>query len=137
AVVRQAGAAHVVADTGSGFETLETNARVIRAAIDAADGVAVPLEQDIARAALRRVERWLAQRRGAAAIDLRAAAAARARRDALTRVARALARAPRHRRAGLVPLAGLARAVATAPLAEDAERVLDTLVRADLPVEAW
>ncbi|HEY5060385.1 MAG TPA: hypothetical protein VII52_02565, partial [Gemmatimonadaceae bacterium] len=63
--------------------------------------------------------------------------AARLRRPALTRVAQALARAPRHRHAVLAPLADAARAVATAPLSEGAERILDMLVRAQLPDEAW
>ena len=61
----------------------------------------------------------------------------RTRRLALNRVAHALSRAPRHRRTLLAPLAAAARAAATAPLAEGAERVLDTLVAADLPDEAW
>jgi hypothetical protein len=52
-------------------------------------------------------------------------------------VARALSRTPRHRRALIAPLVTAARSVATAPLAEGAERVLDTLVDADLPDEAW
>ena len=37
----------------------------------------------------------------------------------------------------LAPLAAAARAAATAPLPEGAERVLDTLVAADLSDEAW
>jgi hypothetical protein len=37
----------------------------------------------------------------------------------------------------LAPLADTARAIATAPLAEGAERILETLVRAELPDEAW
>jgi hypothetical protein len=37
----------------------------------------------------------------------------------------------------LAPLADTARAVATAPLGEGAERILETLVRAELPDEAW
>jgi hypothetical protein len=37
----------------------------------------------------------------------------------------------------LVPLADAVRAVAIAPLAEGAERILETLVRAELPDEAW
>jgi hypothetical protein len=55
----------------------------------------------------------------------------------LNRVAHALSRAPRHRRTLLAPLAAAARAVATAPLPEGAERIFDTLVAADLPDEAW
>jgi hypothetical protein len=37
----------------------------------------------------------------------------------------------------LAPLADTARAIATAPLGEGAERILETLVRAELPDEAW
>jgi len=37
----------------------------------------------------------------------------------------------------LAPLAAAARAAATAPLPEGAERVLDTLVSAELSDEAW
>jgi hypothetical protein len=37
----------------------------------------------------------------------------------------------------LAPLADTARAIATVPLAEGAERILETLVHAELPDEAW
>ena len=84
-----------------------------------------------------RLETWMEGRRGAAAVDLAAASAARARRVALDRVSRALARTPRHRRAQLAPLADAARAVATASLGEGAERILETLVASELPDEAW
>jgi superfamily II DNA or RNA helicase len=96
-------------------------------------------EPDLCRAASARecVESWLANRRAAASIDLAAAASSRTRRLALNRVAHALSRAPRHRRTLLAPLAAAARAVATAPLPEGAERIFDTLVAADLPDEAW
>lgn len=84
-----------------------------------------------------RIRRWLLLRQGSDAIDLGQAAAARARRDALMRVSRALARTPRHKRSMLAPLAEAARAVATAPFGEGAERILETLVRSELPDEAW
>ena len=74
---------------------------------------------------------------GASAVAWPAIAASRTRRVALARVARALSRAPRHRRAVLAPLAHAARSAAVAPLAEGAERVLDSLVSSDLPDEAW
>lgn len=83
------------------------------------------------------VESWLAHRRAASSIDFSAAISSRARRLALSRVAHALSRAPRHRRTLLAPLAAAARAAATAPLPEGAERVFDTLVAADLSDEAW
>jgi hypothetical protein len=44
---------------------------------------------------------------------------------------------PRHRRALLALLADAVRAVAVAPLTEGAERMLETLVREELPDEAW
>jgi superfamily II DNA or RNA helicase len=87
--------------------------------------------------ALRRIAHWLDGRRGAASVDLRAALTARFRRAALNRVAAALARAPRHRRPVLAPLAAAVRTVVTTALPEGAERVLDTLVRSELPDEAW
>ncbi|HEY6828493.1 MAG TPA: hypothetical protein VI259_16660, partial [Gemmatimonadaceae bacterium] len=83
------------------------------------------------------IESWLAHRRAASSIDFSAAISSRARRLALSRVAHALSRAPRHRRTLLAPLAAAARAAATAPLPEGAERVFDTLVAADLSDEAW
>jgi hypothetical protein len=97
------------------------------------------VDPDLRRAAFARecVESWLANRRAAASIDLSTAASSRTRRLALNRVAHALSRAPRHRRTLLAPLAAAARAVATAPLPEGAERIFDTLVTADLPDEAW
>jgi hypothetical protein len=80
---------------------------------------------------------WLDTQRGAATVDLTIAAAARFRRATLARVSRALERTPRHRRAQLAPLADAARAVATAPLAEGAERILEMLAKSELPDEAW
>lgn len=90
-----------------------------------------------AQAARDCINSWLAHRRASASIDLAVAAASRARRLALSRVAHALSSAPRHRRLLLAPLAAAARAAATAPLPEGAERVFDTLVAAELPDEAW
>jgi len=110
---------------------------LVRAAIDAADGDAATIEQAALEHAMDRLTRWLAEQRGAAAIDLSAASGARARRETLVRVGRAMSRTPRHRRAIVAPLADEARLVATAPLTEGAERVLGTLSRADLPDEAW
>jgi Helicase conserved C-terminal domain/ATPase family associated with various cellular activities (AAA) len=86
---------------------------------------------------LRTLGRWLSARRAHETIDLGAVTAARTRRTTLARVAQALARSPRHRRSSLAPLADAARAVAWAPLGEGAERILETLVRAELPDEAW
>src|SRR4029079_9930042 len=80
---------------------------------------------------------WLAAQTAASTIDFRAATTARARPAALARLAQALARAPRHHRARLAPLAAAARNVASAPMAEGAERVLELLVASELPDEAW
>jgi hypothetical protein len=134
AVVRDDEGPHLIADLGSG---ITTSTDALARALLAAEHSESSLAQDATACALRQIDEWLAARRGASTIDLRAAAAARLRRAALVRVARALARAPRHQRAMLAPLADTARAVATAPLGEGAERILETLVRAELPDEAW
>ena len=103
-------------------------------AADSTDDAPDPRRAEEAR---ERIDSWLAHRRASASVDLSVAAASRARRLALSRVARALSRAPRHRRTLLAPLAAAARAVATAVLPEGAERVFDTLVAAELSDEAW
>ena len=125
--------AFLVADIGRGPET---KTAVILAAVDKAGSARVHNE-DAARSAIRSVQSWLESRRAAATVDLPVATSSPSRRIALNRVARALSRTPRHRRALIAPLVTAARSVATAPLAEGAERVLDTLVDADLPDEAW
>jgi hypothetical protein len=124
----------LVADVGSG---VETSTPAIARAIARCGSTETPV--DATRVALARdqLTQWLAVRRGSATVNFGAASAARSRRAALTRVARALARAPRHQRSTIAPLAHAARAVATAPLAEGAERILETLVQADLPDMAW
>jgi hypothetical protein len=134
AVANENGQSLLVADLGDG---VDTGTHAIRQALEHAAGEAMECDAHEARAVLRRLEDWLANRRGAASLDLRAALTARFRRAALARVAGALARAPRHQRAALAPLAAAARAVVTTSLPEGAERVLDTLVRAELPDEAW
>jgi superfamily II DNA or RNA helicase len=97
----------------------------------------VVVDPKLLRCTLERMARFIDQRRGSSAIDLGAVSATRARRAVLARVTRALARAPRHRRARIVDLADAARLAATLSLGEGAERILDVLVRADLPDEAW
>ncbi|MDB4873652.1 MAG: hypothetical protein JWM41_98 [Gemmatimonadetes bacterium] len=126
--------ARLLADVGAGIDARVAS---IRRAVAASDGQ--PGKVDEARAAnvLQQLATWRAARAGETTIDFQAAASARSRRAALTRVAQALERAPRHQRSLLAPLADAARAVATAPLAEGAERILETLVRAELPDEAW
>jgi superfamily II DNA or RNA helicase len=134
AVVRDDEGPRLIANVGSG---ITTSTDAVTRALFAAQNIESTLASESAAHALRQVDGWLAARRGASTIDLHAAAAARLRRAALVRVARALARAPRHQRAVLAPLADTARAIATAPLAEGAERILEALVRAELPDEAW
>jgi superfamily II DNA or RNA helicase len=134
ALVRDDDGSRLLANLGSGI-TMATDA-IVRGLI-AAENLESAFDSDCVAPALRQIEAWLAARRGASTINLQAAAAARLRRAALTRVARALARAPRHQRSLLAPLADSARAIATAPLTEGAERILETLVRAELPDEAW
>lgn len=124
----------VVADLGGG---IETGTALIQRAVLVAGGAGGAVHNAVADQVLRQVRAWLAARRGSTTIDFHAATAARSRRAALARVAQALARAPRHQRSLLAPLADAARAVATTPLAEGAERILELLVRAQLPDEAW
>lgn len=134
ALVRRTGAARLVAATGDDID-------MAPAAILRATGIACGREVAVndlhVAAALQRLEQWLATERGAVAIDFRAASVGRARRAALARVSQALARTPRHRRALLAPLAEAAREAAMSPLGEGAERILETLVSAELPDEAW
>jgi hypothetical protein len=134
ALIQDEGGARLVANIGNG---VETSVAAIGHAIDAAGGAEVAPSDAAVVQVFEQLGRWLATQRGASAVDFAAAIAARSRRSALARVAQALARTPRHRRALLAQLADAARAVAVAPLAEGAERILETLVRADLPDEAW
>jgi hypothetical protein len=105
--------------------------------VAACNGQPAVVDAKRAASASHQLTKWIATRLGETTIDFQAAASARSRRAALTRVAQALERVPRHRRSLLAPLADAARAVATAPLAEGAERILETLVQAELPDEAW
>ena len=134
ALVRDDSEVRIVGDAGAG---LDLTVSTIERLVDAAGGADRPIDPTRAAGALSALDRWLATRRGAATIDFHAALTARSRRAALERIAQCLARAPRHQRARLAPLADAARAAATAPLGDAAERVLDTLVSAQLPDEAW
>src|SRR5205823_12705222 len=71
------------------------------------------------------------------AIDLAAASVALCRRSTMARVNRTIARLPRHRRGPMLPLVASARQLAMEPLSLGAERVLETLARAELSDEAW
>lgn len=122
--------------TNIGGEISTSPARLLDA-VRLASGTKAEPDLRRAEAARHSIDGWLAHRRASASIDFSAAAASRTRRLALSRVAHALSRAPRHRRMMLAPLAAAARAAATAPLPEGAERVLDTLVSAELSDEAW
>jgi hypothetical protein len=134
ALVRSDATPILVADVGG---ELSTSPAHLLTALRAAGGASVAPSLRRAERAHECVDAWLARRRASASIDINTAASSRTRRLALNRVAHALSRAPRHRRGLLAPLAAAARAVATAPLPEGAERVLDTLVAADLSDEAW
>ena len=134
AVVRLPEGPRLVANVSDGIETAPAT---IERAVVACNGFETMVNADRAESALEQLRIWVAGKSTAAIIDFRAASAARSRRAALTRVAQALARAPRHQRSRLAPLAAAARAVATAPMAEGAERILDMLVESQLPDEAW
>ena len=134
ALVRDEREIWIVGDAGAGIDlTLPT----IEPLLDGANGSDRPVDLARASSVLAGLDRWLAARRGAATIDLRSRrhrsrSACRARSDRTIS-----GRAPRYQRARLAPLADAARAAATAPLGEGAERVFDTLVSAQLPDEAW
>lgn len=134
ALVRRAGVARLIASFG---DDIESAAAVILRAVKLANGREAAADGRRATAALARIEQWQATERGAVTIDFHAASVGRARRAALARVSQALARAPRYRRALLAPLAEAAREAAMSPLGEGAERILETLVSAELPDEAW
>jgi hypothetical protein len=134
ALVVQPGGPQLIADIGG---CIDASPAAVDAALRAARGSTFHIDDRAFDAAIQRIDRWLDARCGASAVELPVITASRARRVALVRVAQALSRAPRHRRALLAPLAHAARSAAVAPLAEGAERVLDSLVASDLPDEAW
>lgn len=133
--VRTEAGSVLVADLGDGMEVASTS--ISRAITCAGSTIEMPVRGAFADEILQRLRVWASARRAAAIVDLGAAGAARARRTTLTRVAQSLARTPRHMRSHLAPLADAARAVASAPLGEGAERILETLAGAELPDEAW
>ncbi len=134
ALVRHSRGSELVADVGTGVSSTTAS---VAFALAAANGRDADVDRDTIAAAMSTLAHWLAAHEGATTIDLHAATAARSRRAALHRVAQTLARTPRHRRTLVAPLADAARAVATAPLGEGAERILDTLVHSQLADEAW
>jgi hypothetical protein len=116
---------------------IETSATAILHALRIAESEPVAIDEDLVHAVRRELDRWCELERGSRAVDLSAAASARSRQAALARVSRALTRVPRYRRSEIAMLADAARAVATVPLGEGAERVLEMLIKSDLPDEAW
>lgn len=134
AAVRNGDRCHLIADIGAG---IATDPATVLAALRDADGPDAVVDPSCAAPVVARIEAHVRARRATVAIDFSAAASARARHATLARVAQTIARAPRHRRSVLVPLADAARAVVTAPLGEGAERVLEMLVRAEMSDEAW
>ncbi len=137
AAISQEGTTRLVVDAGEGLRSSATDIARALAQVTEGTRAAATVSALEGGKILQRVEAWLANQAGTAAIDLVAAAAARSRRKALARVAQTLARAPRHQRAAFAPLADAARTIGTAALGEGAERVLDTLVAAPLDDEAW
>ncbi|HEY4219528.1 MAG TPA: helicase-related protein [Gemmatimonadaceae bacterium] len=134
ALVKERDELLLVADLGSG---IDTQSSTLLAAVAACSGPEVSIDESRMQRAVGQLKTWLSARAGESLVDFRAAGAARTRRDALQRVAQMMARVPRHERVALLPLADAVRAVATARLSEGAERILDDLVRAQLPDEAW
>ncbi len=134
ALLLHGGEPQLVADVGNGFDALPST---IRAALSAIHATPCDVADTGIVCVVERLDRWLDSQFGAAAVQLPTVATSGARRVALARVARALSGAPRHKRALLAPLAHAARSAAMTPLAEGAERVLDSLVASDLPDEAW
>lgn len=88
--------------------------------------------------ALDRVARWASRRAAKIAAGSELEPYSEVRKRALRRVAAIAARAPRHRRAEVMRLAGLARRAALAPYGVGAERALEELVAAEeVSGERW
>jgi superfamily II DNA or RNA helicase len=136
ALVRDGDDVRLAADFGGGIG-IDTSITALFNAIVACSGPPIAVDSARTSRALDQLSAWLVSRAGESLVDFRAAASARARRSALQRVGQLLARAPRHQRAVFAPLADAVRAVATANLGEGAERILASLVHAQIPDEAW
>ena len=134
ALVRSGQGMQLVASLGS---RPDLSPSIVAKAIAIAEGREISLNGTSPASVVDQLDNWISAEHAASMVDIRAATASRARRQALSRVAQALARAPRHRRALLAPLINAARAAAVAPLGEGAERILDMLVSSELPDEAW
>ncbi|MEO6878497.1 MAG: C-terminal helicase domain-containing protein, partial [Gemmatimonadaceae bacterium] len=134
ALVRDRDGTRLVTNLGNGIETRVSS---LLDAIAACNGNPATIDSDRAARVIGQLAAWLDSRAGELLVDFRAASTARSRRLALRRTAEVLARAPRHQRSVLAPLAAAVRVVATAALGEGAERILETLVQAELPDEAW
>jgi hypothetical protein len=134
ALIRGSSGSALVADIGEGVDASHS---AVSIALDACGGSESIVEERRLIDVHETLLRWIATKRGADSVNLGAASSARARRATLTRVAQTLARSPRHARVRLAPLADAARAVASVQLGEGAERVLEILVRSNLPDEAW
>jgi hypothetical protein len=134
ALIRGSSGPTLVADIGEGIDGSHST---ISIALDACGGSESIVDEQNLIDSHAMLLRWIAAKRGADSVNLGAASSARARRATLTRVAKTLARSPRHARVRLAPLADAARAVASVQLGEGAERVLEVLVRSNLPDEAW
>jgi superfamily II DNA or RNA helicase len=134
ALIRDRDGLHLVANVGNGIETRLSS---LLDAIAACNGPMADVDAERAARVIGQLAAWLDSRAGELLVDFRTAVTARSRRLALRRAAEMLARAPRHQRMVLLPLADAVRVVATASLGEGAERILESLVQAELPDEAW
>jgi len=131
---RDDGVPRLLVELGDGISDDATS--VVRA-LSLAAGPEMRCDAPLISRTLDGIDAHLRRLHATTSIDFVAAATAHARRATLARVAKALARTPRHKRAVIAPLADAARAVATTTLGEGAERVLATLVNSELPDEAW
>lgn len=129
------GDARLVARLG---DAVSERAGVVRRALEAAStGEAVAPDATALARATADLRAWCAGERAADAVDLGAAISARARREAVARLQRICASAPRHRRAVVSKLAASARAALVAPITLGAERELSALAAAPMDDEPW
>ena len=95
-----------------------------------------PVDGEARAAALSQVQRWLSVRKLSVDVGLEAAYPP-AKRAVLDRLARTVARAPRHRRATVLAAAQRARDGVASVAGVGAERILQELVRSPANDEAW
>lgn len=129
AAVAFAGVTRMIGDVGGGI--VDDPRRLIPLARSLGRPIAVDrVRLDIA---IDRVMRWLAVREASAGSGEQPLA----RREMLERLARIVARAPRHRRASVLATAQRTRAALATTTGIGAERVMATLARSPVDDEAW